>query len=124
MKYDHQIKSEEGFFMLNKVREICRTLPEAVETMDGFGCTTFRIRNKSFLRMSESEKGVQVSFKSDQENQSILLQGENYIKAPYIGHHGWVALNKEVPVNWNELGVLLSEAYLRTAPKEIRKQII
>lgn len=119
MKYDNRIKSEHGLFMLDQVRKICVDLPEVEETIDGFGCTTFRVKNKSFVRISETDTVIRLSFKSNHENQDILLQGGRFVKAPYIGHHGWVSVKEGEPIDWVELSELLKEAYLRTAPKQI-----
>lgn len=110
--------------MLDKVREICQALPEVEEIIDGFGHTTFKVKGKSFIMMSESEEGPGFSFKSDHANQEILLQQSCFFKPPYIGHHGWVATKRGEPLDWNEMRELLKEAYLRAAPKRLVKQLL
>jgi predicted DNA-binding protein (MmcQ/YjbR family) len=72
--------------------------------------------------VSTKESGL--SFKSDREHQAILLQQGRFFKTPYIGHHGWVSIKPDEPINWNELSELLKEAYLRAAPKRLVKQMI
>jgi predicted DNA-binding protein (MmcQ/YjbR family) len=74
-------------------------LPEVEETLGGFGCTTFRVQDKSFIRMSETEEEIRLSFKSNHENQAILLQDARFVKAPYFGHHGWVSIKGGIPLN-------------------------
>jgi predicted DNA-binding protein (MmcQ/YjbR family) len=107
--------------MLESVREICLSMPEAVEIIDGFGHNTFKINGKSFVISGESEKGFRLSFKSDRETQALLLQKEYFFKTPYIGQHGWVSIENPEPENWDELSDLIQEAYLRAAPKRLVK---
>jgi predicted DNA-binding protein (MmcQ/YjbR family) len=106
---------------LEKVRNVCLALPEAVEIIDGFGHNTFKINGKSFVISGESDKGFSLSFKSDRETQEILLQKERFFKTPYIGHHGWVSIQNPNVDDWDELTDLIHEAYLRAAPKRLVK---
>jgi predicted DNA-binding protein (MmcQ/YjbR family) len=116
------MKSLESADVLEKLREICLSMPEAIEHIDGFGHNTFKINGKSFVISGENEKGFSLSFKSDRETQEILLQKEHFYKTPYIGQHGWVSIQNPSEDNWVELKGLLQEAYLRAAPKRLVKQ--
>lgn len=122
MEYDHGIKSTEGHEILERVRKACQGLSEVEEAPDGFGYITFRVNGRSFIRIGETETGLALSFKSDHENQEILLQGNRYVKPPYIGRHGWVSVRWDQPVDWDELSELCEEAYLRVAPKRLVKK--
>ncbi|RAP76858.1 MmcQ/YjbR family DNA-binding protein [Paenibacillus montanisoli] len=104
--------------MLKKVRGICGKLPETTEVIDGFGHTTFKVKDKSFIIMSDHG----MTFKSDLENQEILLQQEQFYKPPYIGHRGWIGVN--APKDWEQMAILLKEAYLHAAPKRLVKQLL
>jgi predicted DNA-binding protein (MmcQ/YjbR family) len=112
------MKTPEGIRMLGQLRNICKALPESVELIDGHGHTTFKVKDKSYIIMSE----YWITFKSDLENQEILVQQEQFFKAAYIGHRGWVAIRD--PQDWEEMGVLLKEAYLHAAPKRLIKQLM
>jgi predicted DNA-binding protein (MmcQ/YjbR family) len=112
------MKTLEGIRMLEQVRDICKTLPEVVELIDGHGHTTFKVKDKSFIIMSD----YGITFKSDLESQEILVQQEQFSKAAYIGHRGWVSIRD--PQDWEEMGVLLKEAYLHAAPKRLVKQMM
>ncbi|MFD0871263.1 MmcQ/YjbR family DNA-binding protein [Paenibacillus residui] len=115
------LKSEQGIEMLKQVRKLCASLPEVEEIIDGFGHTTFKVRGKSFIIMGENEGPAGLSFKSDRENQELLLHQGRFFKTPYIGHHGWVSIKADQPLDWGELGELLREAYMRAAPKRLVK---
>jgi predicted DNA-binding protein (MmcQ/YjbR family) len=116
------MKSLESTGLLEKLREICLSMPEAIEHVDGFGHNTFKVNGKSFVISGENEKGFSLSFKSDRETQEILLQEEHFYKTPYIGQHGWVSIQNPAEENWDELVDLLQEAYLRAAPKRLVKK--
>ncbi|MFJ5716038.1 MmcQ/YjbR family DNA-binding protein [Neobacillus sp. NPDC093127] len=116
------MKSQNAASMLENLRTICLAMPEAVELIDGFGHNTFKINGKSFVISGESDKGFNLSFKSDRETQELLLQKEYFFKTPYIGQHGWVSIQNPQGEDWDELTDLLQEAYLRAAPKRLVKQ--
>ncbi|MGM0881453.1 MAG: hypothetical protein ACQEXQ_10510 [Bacillota bacterium] len=80
MDHNKSIKSKQGTEMLENVRRICSSLLEVEEIIDGFGHTTFKVKGKSFIMMGENEVGAGLSFKSDRENQEILLQQGRFIK--------------------------------------------
>lgn len=118
---EHVLVSETALAVRDRIRKICSELPEAEEKIDGFGHTTFRVRDKSFVMMGEGEKGWggNCNIKSDKETQQVLIQKGPYIRAPYIGQHGWVQVaNKEIR-DWDEFRELIIEAYLRAAPKKL-----
>ena len=124
MKDDHRIRTAAGIALLERVRRLCEGWPEAVEGIDGFGHTNFKVRGKSFVIMGDYEGIPSLSFKSDKETQHLLIQHDRYAKTPYIGHHGWVSIEPDQPIEWVELEELLREAYLRAAPKRLVKELL
>lgn len=111
------MKTPKGIEMLEHVRSISKALPEVIELIDGHGHTTFKVKDKSFIIMS----GHGITFKSDLENQEILLQQDRFFKPAYIDQRGWVSISD--PKDWEEMGVLLKEAYMRAAPKRLLMQL-
>jgi predicted AlkP superfamily pyrophosphatase or phosphodiesterase len=75
------MKTAKGINMLEQVRIICKELPEVVDLIDGHGHNTFKVKDKSFIIMSD----YGITFKSDLETQEILLQEERFFKPAYIG---------------------------------------
>lgn len=102
--------------ILFHTRKICSTFKEVKESKDGFGHVTFQVNGKPFVKITDR---AGLCFKSDRENQELLLQQEKYFKTPYIGRHGWVSIRKTLNEDWIELNELIQEAYLRAAPKRI-----
>ncbi|WP_028775937.1 MmcQ/YjbR family DNA-binding protein [Shimazuella kribbensis] len=102
--------------ILQNIRKICLELPETEEQLDGFGYTTFQVHGKSFVKITERSG---VCFKSNKENQALLIENDKYFITPYIGRHGWVSIRDPKEGDWMELTDLIQEAYLRAAPKRL-----
>ncbi|MDN4071922.1 MULTISPECIES: MmcQ/YjbR family DNA-binding protein [Fictibacillus] len=109
--------------MLQQVREICKGFPEVTEQIDGFGHTSFRVKDKPFVIMGENEQGTSLAMKTLPETQEILLQDERFFRPAYIGQHGWTSIYTSDRLNWNEIQSLILEAYCRTAPKRLVKML-
>ncbi|WP_282941356.1 MmcQ/YjbR family DNA-binding protein [Paenibacillus sp. RC67] len=119
MTYHKPITSKEGLELVEKIRKHCSQFPEVTENVDSFGHTSFRISDKPFVMLGEKET-VSLSIKADKHTQEFLLQQEdtNYVKTPYIGHHGWVTVLDLDRADWKEIEELIIEGYFRTAPKK------
>lgn len=120
------MKTELGKAMLERVRGICSALPEVDQIVDGFGHDVMKVRGKTFIMMGEGHNSAlpSLSIKATKEQQYLLLEQGGYVKTPYIGHHGWVSVDMETGPNWDELAVLIQEAYLLAAPKRLVKQVL
>jgi hypothetical protein len=116
---NQQLHSELLEYICEKTREICKTLPEAMEKKDGFGYVTFFVRNKSFVKITDR---ATICFKSNKQMQALLVEDERFYKTPYLGRHGWVSITCPKESDWGELTERMQEAYLRAAPKALVKQ--
>jgi predicted DNA-binding protein (MmcQ/YjbR family) len=121
MLQNQHIKSKLGQDIILQVRESTEPFPEVDEHIDKFGHTSFRIKDKPFVIIGESEKGIpSLAIKTLKTTQSFLLnQQDRFFKTPYVGQHGWISLHTDQPLDWKEIEELIKEAYLQTAPKKI-----
>jgi predicted DNA-binding protein (MmcQ/YjbR family) len=121
MLHNQHIKSEMGQNIILQVREITKPFPEVEEHIDKFGHTSFRIKDKPFVIIGESDKGIpSLAIKTLKTTQSFLLnQQDRFFKTPYVGQHGWISLYTNQSFDWKEIEGLVKEAYLQTAPKRI-----
>jgi predicted DNA-binding protein (MmcQ/YjbR family) len=119
--HNQHIKSELGQDIILQVRLISKPFPEVQEQIDKFGHTSFRIKEKPFVIIGESEKGIpSLAIKTLKTTQSFLLnQQDQFFKTPYVGQHGWTSLYTDKSIDWKEIEDLVKEAYLQTAPKRI-----
>lgn len=121
---EKQIISEQGLRLVEQVRAIAMRLPEVAEAVDKFGHTSFRVNDKPFVMMGEKEADTSLSLKVLKESQEVLLQRPGFTKTNYIGHHGWVTLDTKAELDWDEIAELMTEGYLRSAPKRLQKQVM
>ncbi|MCR8850444.1 MmcQ/YjbR family DNA-binding protein [Rossellomorea sp. SC111] len=103
--------------VIQEIRRRCLSYPEVYEHVDGFGHISFRVKDKPFVIIGET-----LSIKTLPAIQEILLEQPGYIKAPYIGRHGWVLVGVE-EVGWQTIDGLIREGYLIAAPKRLANQI-
>ena len=104
-------------------QRIVAELPGASEVMVAeWGHPTFRVNNKMFA--AGSPDGPTMSVKASKEEQAELVAArpETFAVAAYVGRYGWVEV--QLPrVDVEELRELLIEAWRRTAPKRLLKEL-
>jgi hypothetical protein len=44
---------------------------------------------------------------------------ERFFRPPYVGHRGWVGVYLDVPVDWDEIAELVTDAYRVVAPRRL-----
>jgi hypothetical protein len=113
--------------IMQRLREICLPLPEAVEA-EAFGAPTFKIRNKNFAMVGKDQNGqTRVWCKSTYEAQQALVNSEpeRYYVPPYVGHKGWVAawLDDDVDPDWDQIDEIITDSYRMIAPKRLVKAL-
>lgn len=121
MAHDERERSARELEFIKKVRAITRKLPEVESIVDGHSHTTFRIGKKSFVIIGAGLDGQgSIFIKSDALTQAVLIKRGPYVRAPYIGQHGWVTLWSDAKVDWDEVAELIADAYQAAAPKRLR----
>ena len=117
--HEKQLQDAEGQRLLAALREVCASLPEVQEVVDGFGHTTFKVRRKSFVIAGMGEDGGAISIKSDPTTQAYLIRQGPYYRTPYIGQHGWVSVADPLRHDWDGIRELIVDAYRLAAPKRL-----
>lgn len=107
--------------VLERLRAICLTFPEAVEA-GGVGSPSFKVREKIFAMRHPMEGRPSLWCKAPAGAQDVLVRAEpaRYFVPPYVGHHGWVGIWLDpAEVDWDETAGLIEESYRMTAPKRL-----
>lgn len=103
-----------------RLREICLSLPEAVEkAFGGHTAPSFRVRDKLFVMTSED--GRSMTFKAGPGVQEALVSGdpERFFVPAYVGAKGWVGARLDVEQDWDEIAELVEDSYRLVAPKRV-----
>lgn len=106
---------------IQRVREICLALPEAVE-QETWGHPTFRVNKKIFASFGEPDDRPSIVFKtrSDTDRDFLLARDDAFVPA-YVGHRGWVGIRLDGKVDWNLVEEFVRLSYRKTAPKKLLK---
>ncbi len=106
---------------VKRLTAIARSLPEVVETRDGFGHTVFKVGKKSLVFVGDDEGSVWLSLNVDRETQRFLVEHGGFERTPYIGQHGWTSHEVSRATDWGHIAELMRESYRRVAPKRLTK---
>jgi predicted DNA-binding protein (MmcQ/YjbR family) len=112
-----QLESADGRKLLTALRRVTGKLGAVVEVVDGFGHTTFKVGQRSFVIAGMGESGTAISIKSDLVTQDALIRRGPYYRTPYIGQHGWVSIEAPLSQDWTEIEELIADAHSLVAPK-------
>jgi hypothetical protein len=111
---------------IERVRQICTTLPETTEKLS-HGEPTFFVRKKVFAMMSNNHHNdghVAVVIPAGIGIQEALIKAspEKFYRPPYVGVRGWVGI--ELPrVSDEELTLHLREAWRLIAPEKLQQAL-
>ena len=53
----------------------------------------------------------------------VASDPERFFVPPYVGHHGWLGVQLDVPVDWDEVAELVADAYRTVAPKRLQAEL-
>lgn len=111
--------------VLAKLREICLALPGA-DVKVSHGRPSF-FTKKIFAGYGAVVKGDMKSgqhsqalvFMPDAEEAQALAQDDRFFTPAYWGPYGWLALDLDDDVDWDEVIELVETSYRETAPKKL-----
>jgi hypothetical protein len=109
---------------LDRVRELCLSLPETSERLS-HGQPTFFIREKkSFVMYLDNHHGdgrLALWCAAPEGMQEALVDGDpgHYFRPPYVGHRGWLGVRLDRGLDWNEIAGVIEDAYVTVAPRKL-----
>ena len=108
--------------VLAQLAHRCGQFPETSEG-EQFGSPVWRAGKKTFVCAHHRSGHLQLQFWVGVEQQSMLTADPRYSIPPYVGHNGWIDLNIEKQINWNEVDSLLEVSYRHFALKRMLKTL-
>lgn len=106
--------------VLDRLRRICLALPEVTER-PSHGEPAWFVRGKrSFVTFADHHHDDRVAFwcAAPEGIQPVLVEDDpaRYFRPPYVGVRGWLGVYLDVPVDWDEVGRFVEDAYRCVAP--------
>ena len=107
---------------LTRLRALCAALPETSEATQ-FGTPAFKAGKKTFLTVHRYRRRMRLQFWVGQDLQVTLGDDPRFAIPAYIGHRGWMDLDVEDHVDWDEVHELLLGSYRHFALKRMLKAL-
>ncbi len=112
---------------LPKLRALCLALPETTERLSHGEPTWFIRGKKTFVTFANHHHDDRLAFwcAAPEGAHDVLVRAEpqRFFVPPYVGVRGWLGVYLDVPVDWDEIAVLVEEAYRVVAPNTLLRQL-
>ena len=106
---------------LDSIRAFCLSFPGASEGLQWGECLLFRVANKIFVNVTLADTPPRVWVKCTPERCAELLEIEGIHRAPYIGKHDWVELERMDLLPDAEMREVIAESYQNIRSKLPRR---
>jgi hypothetical protein len=109
---------------LARVRRICLALPEATERLS-HGAPTFFVRDKlTFVMFHDDHHGdgrlaIWCAAPPGAQEALVAAEPDRFFRPAYVGHRGWIGLRLDRDLDWDEVEVVVEDAYRTVAPKTL-----
>jgi hypothetical protein len=107
--------------VLERVRALCLALPGATEKLS-HGEPTWFVR-KVFVSFADRHHDDRVAIwcaaLPGAQEARVSADPTHYFVPPYVGGRGWLGVYLDVPVDWDEVADVITDAYRQIAPKRI-----
>lgn len=107
--------------VLKRLRAHCLELPETSESVQ-YGYPIWRAGKKTFALLYFLDQRLTMGSWVGADMQSMLIEDSRYRVPPYMGHHGWIALDVSTRCDWNEVAGLVDQSYRHFALKRMLAQ--
>jgi hypothetical protein len=108
---------------LEALRALCMALPEVTERLSHGEPTWFVRDRKTFVMFADHHHDDRLAFwcAAPEGAQEILVGAapRRFFRPPYVGVRGWLGVYLDVPQDWDELEVLVRDAYVTVAPRKL-----
>ena len=107
---------------LSRIRALCATLPETTEGTQ-FGKPSFKAGKKTFLSVHRGRRRLCIQLWVGTQLQATLTEDPRFTIPMYIGHRGWIDMDVEEHLDWDEVRELALGSYRHFALKRMLKSL-
>ena len=113
---------------VQRLRQICLALPEVTERAS-HGEASFFVRDKKqFVSVDDHHHGAdRLAFwcpaPAGAQQELIAADPVRFFRPPYVGHRGWLGVRIDLDPDWDEIGVIVRDAYRQVAPKTLAARV-
>lgn len=108
---------------LQRLRGLCLGLPETTERLSHSEPTWFVRGKKTFVMFADHHHDDRLAFwcaaPPGVAEELVAEEPARFFRPPYVGGRGWLGVWLDVPVDWTEIGEIVTDAYRTIAPKSL-----
>jgi hypothetical protein len=108
---------------LETLRQLCLALPEVTERISHGEPTWFVRGKKTFVNYADHHHDDRLAFwcaaPDGAQQIRVTAHPDRFFVPPYVGTRGWLGVYLDVPVDWDEIADLVTDAYRMIAPKRL-----
>jgi len=108
---------------LKALRRLCLALPETTERISHGEPTWFVRDKKTFVMYANQHHDDRLAFwcaaAPDVQQTLVAAAPKRFFRPPYVGHRGWLGAYLDVPVDWDQVADLVTDAYREVAPAKL-----
>ncbi|MEO3863017.1 MmcQ/YjbR family DNA-binding protein [Acrocarpospora sp. B8E8] len=112
---------------LERLRALCLELPETTERLSHGEPTWFVRGKKTFVTFADHHHDDRLGFwcaaAPGVQQELVDTEPDRFYRPPYVGHRGWLGVYLDVPVDWQEIRQIITDAYRQIAPKTLSSQL-
>ena len=112
---------------LPQLRQLCLALPETTERLSHGEPTWFIQGKKTFVMYADHHHDDRLAFwcaaPLGAQDMLVSADPERFFVPPYVGHRGWLGVRLDVPIDWDEIAAIVTDAYRAVAPKRLVAQL-
>ncbi len=125
------LSEKETTARLQKLREICLTLPEVSERLS-HGAPAWFVREKKTLANfwdNHHDDGLVAMWCAAPpgvQEELVETEPDRFYRPPYVGHRGWLGVRLDLAaadMDWDEIAGIVAESFRCVAPKTLVKQL-
>nr|MDT0665813.1 MmcQ/YjbR family DNA-binding protein [Micromonospora sp. DSM 115978] len=109
-----------------RLRAICLALPETTERLSHGEPTWFVRDKKTFVTYANHHHDDRLGFwcaaAAGVQQALVASDPDRFFRPPYVGRRGWLGVRLDVPdipVDWDEIAEIVTDAYRHIAPKTL-----
>ena len=103
---------------LARLRELCLALPETTETLS-WGHPNFKAGKRTFCVLEVYRGVLSLCLRPDAATYRKLARDPRFYVTPYVGPQGWLSLEVEGALDWDEVRELVLQSYRSVALKRM-----
>ena len=116
--------------LVARVRELAMAMPEATERLSHGSPSWFVRQRPQFASFSSGEyycdggeHALWCPAPPGVQEEVVRDDPDRFFRPPYVGGRGWIGLRLDLDPDWDEVEMVLTEAYRHVAPKTLAARL-